>query len=107
EDNLAALRILEQEIHIQNKAVESAHKAVQLTTNQYLAGTVGYLDVMVVQATALSNQISAVVAQGKRLDAAVLLVKALGGGWQLSELPSRDQVGGEAKWFQFLPIPLK
>ncbi|MCX7093584.1 MAG: efflux transporter outer membrane subunit [Methylobacter sp.] len=107
EDNLAALRILEQEIHIQNKAVESAHKAVQLTTNQYLAGTVGYLDVMVVQATALSNQISAVVAQGKRLDAAVLLVKALGGGWQLSELPSRDQVGGEAKWSQFLPIPLK
>ncbi|MFI3157535.1 MAG: efflux transporter outer membrane subunit [Methylococcaceae bacterium] len=107
EDNLAALRILEQEMQVRNKAVESAHKAVLLTTNQYQAGTVGYLEVMVVQAAALSNEITAVVAQGQRLNAAVLLVKALGGGWNTSELPSRDQVGGEVKWSQFLPIPVR
>ncbi|MGZ4995731.1 MAG: efflux transporter outer membrane subunit, partial [Methylobacter sp.] len=72
EDNLAGLRILDQEIDIQNKAVESAQKAVALTTNQYLAGTVSYVEVMVVQATALNNQTTAVVAQGQRLSAAVL-----------------------------------
>ncbi|MGZ5600165.1 MAG: efflux transporter outer membrane subunit [Methylobacter sp.] len=107
EDNLAGLRILDQEIDIQNKAVESAQKAVALTTNQYLAGTVSYVEVMVVQATALNNQTTAVVAQGQRLSAAVLLVKALGGGWDISELPSQDQAGGEVKWSQFLPVPVQ
>ena len=107
EDNLAGLRILDQEIDIQNKAVASAQKAVALTTNQYLAGTVSYVEVMVVQATALNNQTTAVVAQGQRLSAAVLLVKALGGGWDISELPSQDQAGGEVKWSQFLPVPVQ
>lgn len=53
EDNLAALRILEQEMLVQNKAVESAQKAVLLTTNQYKAGTISYLNVMIDQAAAL------------------------------------------------------
>jgi NodT family efflux transporter outer membrane factor (OMF) lipoprotein len=107
EDNLAALRILEQEVQVQNKAVESAQKAVQLTSNQYQAGTVSYLNVMVAQAAALANEQTAVDLQGQRLGAAVLLVKALGGGWNTSALPSQDEAGGEVKWSQFLPVPVK
>ena len=107
EDNLAALHILEQELQVQNKAVESAHKAVLLTTNQYQAGTVSYLNVMIAQAAALANEKTAVDLQSQRLSAAVLLVKALGGGWNASALPNKDQVGGEVKWSQFLPIPVR
>ena len=107
EDNLAALRILEQEQQVQNKAVESSNKAVQLTTNQYKAGTVSFLNVMIDQAAALANEKTAVDLQGQRLNAAVMLVKALGGGWNIASLPSQDEVGGEAKWSQFLPVPIR
>jgi NodT family efflux transporter outer membrane factor (OMF) lipoprotein len=107
EDNLAALRILEQETQVQNKAVESAQETVRLTTNQYKAGTVSYLNVMTAQAVAFTNEKLAVELLGQRLSAAVLLVKAVGGGWNASALPNQDQVGGETKWSQFLPIPVK
>ena len=107
EDNLAALRILAEEIDIQNKATDAAHEAVTLTTNQYEAGTVSYLNVMVTQTAALTNDITAVNLQGQRLSAAVLLVKALGGGWDTKELPTKEQAGGKVKWSQFLPIPLR
>ena len=106
EDNLAALRILEQEVQVQNRAVAAAHKAVELTTNQYEAGTVSYLNVIVNQAAALSNDVTAVNLQGQRLNAAVQLAKALGGGWNTAALPTRDQAGGEVKWSQFLPVPV-
>ena len=106
EDNLAALRLLEQEVQVQNKAVAAAHKAVELTTNQYEAGTVSYLYVIVNQTAALSNDVTAVNLQGQRLNAAVLLVKALGGGWNTAALPTQDQAGGEVKWSQFLPVPV-
>lgn len=107
EDNLAALRILEQETQVQNKAVESAQETVRLTTNQYKAGTVSYLNVMTAQAVAFTNEKLAVELLGQRLSAAVLLVKAVGGGWNASALPNQDKVGGETKWSQFLPIPVK
>jgi NodT family efflux transporter outer membrane factor (OMF) lipoprotein len=106
EDNLAALRILEEEVQVQNKAVASAHKAVELTTNQYQAGTVSYLNVIVNQTTALSNDITAVNLQSQRLVAAVQLAKALGGGWSSKNLPTKEQAGGEVKWSQFLPVPI-
>ena len=106
EDNLAALRILEQEVQVQNKAVAAAHKAVELTTHQYEAGTVSYLNVIVNQAAALSNDVTAVNLQGQRLNAAVQLAKALGGGWNTAALPTKDQAGGEVKWSQFLPVPV-
>ncbi|ESS73407.1 toluene efflux pump outer membrane protein TtgC [Methyloglobulus morosus KoM1] len=106
EDNLAALRILEQELEIQNKVIDAAQKAVLLTTNQYKAGTVSYLNVMIAQASALSNENTAVNLQGQRLVACVLLIKALGGGWDVSYLPNQDEAGGKVKWSQFLPIPV-
>jgi NodT family efflux transporter outer membrane factor (OMF) lipoprotein len=85
EDNLAALRILEQEAQVQEEAVQAARRAVVLTTNQYKAGTVSYLNVVVVQTTALTDEITAVQLIGRRLTASVLLIKALGGGWSLAE----------------------
>ncbi|WP_027157857.1 efflux transporter outer membrane subunit [Methylobacter luteus] len=107
EDHLAALRILEQEIKVQEKAVAAARKAVELTTNQYQAGTLSYLNVNTAQTAALNNEITAVDLLSQRLVAAVLLVKALGGGWSTAQLPNQDEAGGDVEWSQFLPIPVK
>ena len=85
EDNLAALRILQNEAGVQDEAVSDARQVVTVTTNQYRAGTVSYLDVVVAQATALDNERAAVDLRGRRMVAAVLLVKALGGGWTASD----------------------
>jgi len=81
EDYLAALRILDDEARIQDQAVKDARESVILTTNQYKAGIVSYLNVVTVQTTALANEKTAIGISGQRLNAAVLLVKALGGGW--------------------------
>jgi NodT family efflux transporter outer membrane factor (OMF) lipoprotein len=85
EDNLAALRILDEEAQSQELAVKSARESVILTTNQYKAGIVSYLNVVTVQTIALTNERSAINISGQRLNAAVLLVKALGGGWSALE----------------------
>jgi len=82
EDNLAALRILEEEAGVQNEAVKAAEKSVVLTMDQYKAGTVSYLNVVTAQTIALTNETTAVQILGQRMTAAVLLVQALGGGWQ-------------------------
>ena len=92
EDNLAALRILEEEATIQDEAVQNARQSVALTTNQYEAGIVSYLNVVTVQATALANERTAVDVLNRRLAASVLLIKALGGGWDASALPQPDQL---------------
>jgi NodT family efflux transporter outer membrane factor (OMF) lipoprotein len=88
EDNLAALRILEEEARVQDEAVGFAQESVRLTTNQYKAGVVGYINVITVQTIALNDQITAVQLLGRRMVAAVLLIQALGGGWTADELPS-------------------
>jgi outer membrane protein TolC len=88
EDNLAALRILEEEARVQDEAVGTAQESVRLTTNQYKAGVVGYLNVITAQTIALNDQITAVQLLGRRMVAAVLLIQALGGGWTADELPS-------------------
>ena len=86
EDNLAALHILEEEAVIQADAVKLARESVLLTTNQYKAGTVSYLNVVTVQASQLSNERTAVSLLGRRLSAAVGLIRALGGGWYATEV---------------------
>ncbi|MEO8938183.1 MAG: efflux transporter outer membrane subunit [Burkholderiaceae bacterium] len=82
EDQLAALRILEQESAAQDDVLASARESLALTLNQYKAGTVSYINVVTVQATALSNERNAVSIFGSRMVASVGLVRALGGGWQ-------------------------
>ncbi len=81
EDNLAALRILEEESLVQNEAVKAAADSVTIVRNQYKAGTVSYLSVIVLQASELANERSAIDILGRRMSATLLLIKALGGGW--------------------------
>ena len=87
EDNLAALRILEQETTQQERAVVSAKESLQLFTNRYKGGVDNYLQVITAQTVALANERNQVDILRRRMDASVLLVKALGGGWHVDELP--------------------
>jgi len=87
EDNLAALRILEDENRAQDEAVNAAQKSLSVITNQYKAGTVSYLNVLTAQETVLSNELTAILIRGRRMSSAVLLIQALGGGWNASNLP--------------------
>ena len=87
EDNLSTLRVLDQESQVQDKAVEAAQLAERLALSQYRAGTASYLAVVVTQATALSNQRSAVQLLGRRLVASAALIKAVGGGWHAGKPP--------------------
>jgi NodT family efflux transporter outer membrane factor (OMF) lipoprotein len=86
EDNLAALRMLEQEAAVQDEAVRAAREALAIVNNQYRAGIANYLAVVVVQAAALSNERTALSIEGRRLTATVQLIKALGGGFEASTL---------------------
>jgi NodT family efflux transporter outer membrane factor (OMF) lipoprotein len=88
EDNLAALRILEQEAKAQDDAVKAARLSVTLSTNQYQAGTISTLDLLVVVTNARNNERTAITIFGNRMNASALLIKALGGGWKASDLPS-------------------
>jgi outer membrane protein TolC len=87
EDNLAALRVLQDEARIQDEAVKAAQQSVAVATNQYQAGIASYLNVVVAQAAALINERTAADILVHRLNASVLLIKALGGGWKVSDLP--------------------
>jgi NodT family efflux transporter outer membrane factor (OMF) lipoprotein len=87
EDNLSALRILGQEAKVQDEAVKAARLSVTLSTNQYKAGTISTLDLLVVVTAARNNERTAVIIQGNRMSASALLIKALGGGWKSSDLP--------------------
>jgi NodT family efflux transporter outer membrane factor (OMF) lipoprotein len=87
EDNLAALRILENEAVQQQQAVEEAQHGVKLFTDLYEGGADPYLQVVTAQAVALQNERNQVDILRRRMDASVLLIKALGGGWNVSQLP--------------------
>jgi NodT family efflux transporter outer membrane factor (OMF) lipoprotein len=87
EDNLAALRILEQESVTQQAAVASARRSVALSTARYKEGATTYLEVLTAQSTALSNERAAADLMTRRMIANVQLVKALGGGWDNTQLP--------------------
>lgn len=87
EDNLAALRILETEAVQQERATASAAEALQLFTNRYEGGVDNYLQVITAQTVLLTNQRNDIDIKRRRMDASVLLVKAVGGGWDTTQLP--------------------
>jgi NodT family efflux transporter outer membrane factor (OMF) lipoprotein len=87
EDNLAGLRILDAEAAKQSEAVQSAESSLGLSMNRYRGGLVTYLEVTTAQSAALSNERAAVDILTRRMDSTVLLIKALGGGWDASTLP--------------------
>jgi NodT family efflux transporter outer membrane factor (OMF) lipoprotein len=86
EDELAALRILEQQFQVQAQATKSANLTVQLTLNQYKAGTVAYTSVITAQAIALTDAQTLLTIRQNRLTASVALIQALGGGWNAASL---------------------
>ena len=88
EDNLAALRILDQESAKQQQAVESAERSTALSLNRYKGGLVTYFEVITAQSIALNDEVTAVNILTRRMNSSVLLIKALGGGWNASSLPS-------------------
>jgi NodT family efflux transporter outer membrane factor (OMF) lipoprotein len=89
EDNLAALRILDREAQQQRDATASADDWLEVSTNRYTGGVDNYLQVIIAQTTDLTNQRNEVDILRRRMDASVLLIKALGGGWDVSELPAQ------------------
>ena len=89
---LAELRVLEVEAREQEEAVKAARRSLALTTNQYRAGVVSYLNVVIAQTAALTSEQTAVGITGRRLGASVLLIKALGGGWSADRLPTDSEV---------------
>ena len=95
EDNLAALRVLEQEAGVQETAVQAAQRSLDLSNTRYEGGVTSYLEVITAQNAALSDEVTAVNILGRRMASAVLLVEALGGGWNRSGLPSRPECCGK------------
>jgi NodT family efflux transporter outer membrane factor (OMF) lipoprotein len=90
EDNLSALHSLADEAASQQRASAAATLSLKLTTNRYQAGAISYLDVVTAQTIALTNERVEEQIDGRRMDASVLLLKALGGGWQgLGEQPGK------------------
>jgi outer membrane protein TolC len=87
EDNLAALGILKDEGQVQDEAVKASRKSVEVSTNQYKAGILNRIALLVVETQALANERTAITILGNRMSANVLLIEALGGGWQSSDLP--------------------
>jgi NodT family efflux transporter outer membrane factor (OMF) lipoprotein len=92
EDNLAALRILSQEIQEQDTAINAAQRSLTLATDRYRLGIDPYLNVITAQTTLFSNQQTAVNLRIQQIVASVQLVEAVGGGWDSSTLPSSQQV---------------
>jgi NodT family efflux transporter outer membrane factor (OMF) lipoprotein len=95
EDNVAALRILEHEAQVQDKAVAAAQKYLELAITRYKGGVTSYLEVTTAQSAALSDEVTAVNILGRRMVNAVTLVQALGGGWNSSEIPQRPECCGK------------
>jgi NodT family efflux transporter outer membrane factor (OMF) lipoprotein len=95
EDNLAELRILENEAKTQNEAVVAAQKSLDLSIQRYKGGVTSYLEVTVAQSAALSDEATAVNLLGRRMVAAVQLIQALGGGWDSTGLPERPECCGK------------
>ena len=92
EDNLVALRVFEEEAAVTDRAVKAAEDSLNISTYQYKAGTVAYLQVLIAQATALAAERSAVDLLTRRMVASVLLVEALGGGWDGSTMPTAQEI---------------
>lgn len=87
EDNLAQLRILDREAEQQQQATASAQESLDLATNRYKEGADPYLQVLTAQTALLANQRNDLDIERRRMDASVLLIKALGGGWTTAALP--------------------
>jgi NodT family efflux transporter outer membrane factor (OMF) lipoprotein len=87
EDNLSALRILEDEANKEDAAVAAAEHSVDLSVTRYKGGVTNYLEVTTAESQSLTDQVTAVTIRTRRMTASVNLIKALGGGWSISQIP--------------------
>src|SRR3984885_5586052 len=87
EDNLAALRILEVEAQQQHEATDSAEQSLDLSQTRYEGGADTYLQVITWQTAALNNERNDIDIMRRRMEASVVLIKAVGGGWSTTQLP--------------------
>jgi NodT family efflux transporter outer membrane factor (OMF) lipoprotein len=87
EDNLAALRILEVEAQQQHDSTDSAEQSLDLSQTRYEGGADTYLQVITWQTAALNNERNDIDIMRRRMEASVVLIKALGGGWNTTQLP--------------------
>jgi NodT family efflux transporter outer membrane factor (OMF) lipoprotein len=96
EDNLASLRVLSETIAQQNEAVESSARSLQEARVRYQNGVDPYLDVITAQTTLLNDQVTAIDFRMEEMVASVQLIKALGGGWDASQLPSPQKIRSQS-----------
>lgn len=87
EDRLSDLRVLEQESTVEDRAVNAAEHSLDLSNQRYKGGATSYLEVLVAESTLLTNQRTQADLQTRRFAASVQLIRALGGGWDLAQLP--------------------
>jgi len=87
EDQLSGLRILEQESGVEQRAVDSAQHSYDLSNQRYKGGVTSYLEVLTAEQALLQNQRTAIDLETRQFVASVGLVRALGGGWDASQLP--------------------
>jgi outer membrane protein TolC len=87
EDQLAAQRLLAREFDAETAALKSARRTLEISTTRYKGGVITYLDVAIIQSTALAHEQTVVQLSASRLAAAVSLIKALGAGWSADERP--------------------
>jgi NodT family efflux transporter outer membrane factor (OMF) lipoprotein len=87
EDQLATLRVLDEEAKIQDNAVAASERSLTLATNRYRGGVASYHEVITAQSAALANERAAVDIVIRQMTASVLLIKSLGGGWNVTALP--------------------
>ena len=95
EDYIATLRITSGQIGKQHSAVEAAQRYVDIATARYQTGLDPYLDVITAQTTLLSDQQTEVTLRVSEMTAAVQLIQALGGGWQINQLPTPSGVASK------------
>jgi outer membrane protein TolC len=86
QDEITGLSVLIQAQQTQQQAVDSARRTLDISTSRYSGGLVSYLDVVTAQRDLLANEQQLAIIEGQRLVSSVLLVKALGGGWDASSL---------------------
>jgi NodT family efflux transporter outer membrane factor (OMF) lipoprotein len=103
EDNLAALRILEDEAKTQEAAVAASQHSLDLSTTRYKGGVTTYLEVTTAQEIALSDQTAAVELLARRMTASVQLIQALGGGWDASSLTRIQMTSAQPEASQSQP----
>jgi NodT family efflux transporter outer membrane factor (OMF) lipoprotein len=92
EDQLAALRILDQEVRQQDTAVKSSQRYLNLATDRYKLGIDSYLNVITAQTTYLVNRQTLTTLHVQQMIASVQLIEAVGGGWDVSQIPRHDQL---------------